>query len=59
MDLICNIILNKKNNYFNIIKIPFCHWKTQDNLLKCFNDKLEMIACFNYNEIIGFYITEG
>ena len=59
MESICNIILDKKDDDFIIITIPILYCKLQDNYLMCFSSKNELIACFDYFKIIGFYITEG
>lgn len=58
MPNVCNILLNKEDNEFTIITIPILYCELQDNYLMCFNLKDELIACFNYFEIIGFYVTE-
>lgn len=59
MECVCNIILNKIDNKFTTVTIPCLYCEIQDNFLMCFNTHNEMIARFNYFEIIGFYIVEN
>lgn len=56
MECTCNIILN---NEVTVITIPCLYCEIQDDYIMCFDIHNNMIACFNYLEIIGFYIVEN